>query len=308
MPTWGEILAELNAVQQSTGQLPYDSVRRKYLKALHQHTRRQTILYATKWTQTGTGTIEPAAVSITDEDIQGFMEVIYGLKEKSLDLILHSPGGSAEAAEGIVTYLRSKFDDIRVIVPQAAMSAATMLACAANQIVMGKHSFLGPIDPQFILQTPIGVQAVPAHAILDQFKQAQNDCKNPQLLSSWLPILSQYGPGLLVQCKNAIDLSQELVKNWLHTYMFQGKTRNPSTRIAKKLAAHRDFKSHGRHIGIQQAISLGLVVEALENNHTLQGTALSVYHATMHTLAATNAVKIIENHLGTPPIHPPAQP
>lgn len=298
MPTWGQILAELQAEQQRTKQVPFDSVRRRYLTALHKHTGRQTILYASKWTQTGSGRTEPASVSITDEDIQGLMEVLYGLKDKSLDLILHSPGGSPEAAEGIVTYLRSKFDDIRVIVPQAAMSAATMIACASNKIIMGNHSFLGPIDPQFILQTSLGVQAVPAHSILDQFTRAQEECMNPKLLASWLPILSQYGPGLLIQCKNAIDLGEELVRNWLHHYMFQGRTPNPSAAIAKKLSSHNEFKSHGRHISIQQAKELGLVVEALENNHIFQEAVLSVFHVTMHTFTATGAVKIIENHLG----------
>ncbi len=242
--------------------------------------------------------MDPAIVSINDEDIQGLMEVIYGLKGRALDIILHSPGGSAEAAEAIVTYLRSKFDDIRVIVPQAAMSAATMVACASNRIVMGKHSFIGPIDPQFILQTPIGIQAVPAYAILDQFKLAQEECKDPQLLGSWLPILNQYGSGLLVQCKNAIDLAEELVEKWLHAYMFEGKTPNPSSSIAKKLSSHRELKSHGRHISISIARELGLTVDALEDNHAFQEDVLSVYHATMHTFNGTPAVKIIENHIG----------
>ncbi|MBF8297305.1 MAG: hypothetical protein HW389_3850, partial [Bacteroidetes bacterium] len=89
MPTWGKILAELQAEQLRTKQLPFDSVRRKYLTALHRHTGRQTILYATKWTQTGSGRSEPAAISITDEDIQGLMEVVYELRGKPLDLILH---------------------------------------------------------------------------------------------------------------------------------------------------------------------------------------------------------------------------
>jgi ClpP class serine protease len=48
-----------------------------------------------------------------------------------------------------------------------------MLACAADELIMGKHSSIGPIDPQFILNTPTGVQAVPAHAILEQFEKAQ---------------------------------------------------------------------------------------------------------------------------------------
>lgn len=148
MPTWGQILVELQLEQQRTSQLPYDSVRRKYLAALNSHTNRNTILYASKWTQPGEA--KPELITITDEDVQGFMEVIFGLKTRELDLIVHSPGGSPEATEAVVTYLRSKFDDIRVIIPQGAMSAATMLACSANRIIMGKHSFLGPIDPQLI--------------------------------------------------------------------------------------------------------------------------------------------------------------
>lgn len=237
-------------------------------------------------------------ISITDEDVQGLMEVIFELKGKHLDLIVHSPGGSPEATEAVVTYLRSKFDDIRVIIPQAAMSAATMLACAADRILMGKHSFLGPIDPQFILQTPLGIQAVPAQAIIDQFKRAQDKCKNSALLNSWLPILSQFGPALLVQCENAINLSQELVTAWLNQYMFKGKESNPSKKIAERLASHGDFKSHGRHISLQAARELGLSVDALEEDHDLQERVLSVLDATMHTFGATGAVKIIENHLG----------
>ncbi len=296
MPTWGQILQELQAEQQRTNQLPYDAVRRKYVTVLHEYTHRNTILYATKWTQSSDA--KPEAISITEEDVQGLMEVIYELKSSELDLILHSPGGSAEATEAIVTYLRSKFTNIRVIIPHAAMSAATMLACSANRIVMGKHSFLGPIDPQFILQTPLGIQVVPAQAILDQFRRAQEECKNPQMLSSWLPILSQYGPALLVQCDNAIQLSQELVTTWLHNYMFGGLSPNPSKSIADKLSSHGDFKSHSRHISLVAAQEMGLRIEVLENDHRFQENVLSVFHATMHTFSATPAVKIIENHLG----------
>jgi ATP-dependent protease ClpP protease subunit len=296
MPTWGQILLELQEEQGKTKQLPFDAVRRRYLVALHEHTKRNTILYATKWTQPGVA--KPELITITDEDVQGLMEVIFELKTPELDLILHSPGGSPEATEAVVTYLRSKFDDIRVIIPQGAMSAATMLACAANRIVMGKHSFIGPIDPQFILQTPLGIQAVPAQAILDQFKRAQEECKDTKLLSSWLPILSQFGPALLVQCENAIRLSQELVTNWLHAYMFGGKTPNPAGQIAEKLSSHGEFKSHGRHISFQAAREMGLTIDALEDNHDFQEKALSVFHASMHTFTGTPAVKIIENHLG----------
>lgn len=105
------------------------------------------------------------------------METLHGLTGDGLDLVLHSPGGSAEATESIVKYIRSKFSDVRVFIPHAAMSAATILACSANRTAMGKHSFLGPIDPQFIIQTQIARASVAAHAIEEQFAMAKEECK-----------------------------------------------------------------------------------------------------------------------------------
>ncbi len=82
-------------------------------------------------------------IGIADEDLQGLMSTVQGASTTSLDLILHSPGGSPEAAESIVHYLRDKFSDIRVLVPHLAMSAATMISCAANKVVMGDIRRLG---------------------------------------------------------------------------------------------------------------------------------------------------------------------
>lgn len=293
---WGDILGELKAGQQQ-GKVPFDQVRRKYLRQLHSHTGRVTILYATQWTIPGAS---PALVSITDEDVHGLMEVIRGTSGDDLDLIVHSPGGSPEATEAIVTYLRSKFSDIRVIVPHAAMSAATMLACSSNRIVMARHSFLGPIDPQIILRGPNGPQSYPAQAILEQFDQAKEECQDPQVLGTWMPILGQYGPSLLVQCQNAKDLARRLVGRWIFQYMFGGdkKRRRKATGIAQKLSNHKRFLSHSRHIDREKARKLGLVVDDLEADQRLQDLVLAVYHATSHTFAGTTAVKIIENHRG----------
>jgi hypothetical protein len=119
MPTWSEILRELNDSRAQGSGPQFDAIRRKYLAQLYQHTKREIILYATKWTQHDVN-VSPDAISIVEEDIQGIMEVIHGLKGPGLDLILHSPGGSLEAAEAIVHYLRSKFRHIRGIVPQVA--------------------------------------------------------------------------------------------------------------------------------------------------------------------------------------------
>lgn len=299
MPTWGGILNELRQTQeQNPGVPPFDAVRRRYLTRLQQHTGRNAILFASKWTTAGS---DPNLISIGPEDMHGFMEVVHALNGPNLDLILHLPGGSAESTEAIVLYLRSKFPDIRVFVPHAAMSAATMLACASNRIVMGKHSFIGPIDPQFIIRTELGVASVPAYAIREQFQRAQTACRdNPALLGTWLPILRQYGPALLVQCEIAQELSQSLVTAWLRQYMFAGQAdaQVRAERISAGLANHPDHLSHGRFIPRDRARQLGLVVEDLETDQQLQDLVLSIFHATTHTFNATACVKLIENHLG----------
>ncbi|NMC19741.1 MAG: serine protease [Thermogutta sp.] len=301
MPTWSGILDELVQSRIGDGPPQFDAVRRRYLASLKHFTNRAVVLYATKWTQHDPD-ISPDLISIVDEDVQGIMEVLHGLKEPELDLILHSPGGSLEAAEAMVIYLRSKFSNIRVIVPQLAMSAATMIACAADTIVLGKHSFLGPIDPQISLTTPLGQRMVPAQAILEQFEMAKQECRDPANLGAWLPMLNQYGPDLLVQCQNASDMSTELVRIWLSAYMFRNlspnEARKRASEIAQWLSNHSNFRSHGRHIPRSECETHGLVVEYLEDDQRFQDLVLSIFHATTHTFSATAAVKIIENHLG----------
>jgi len=105
------------------------------------------------------------------------MSALHGLKNDKLDPILHSPGGSLEATEQIVNYLREKYAHIRVIIPQNAMSAATMIACAADVIVMGKHSAIGPIGPQITIPTETGHFTAPAQSILDEFELAKKEIK-----------------------------------------------------------------------------------------------------------------------------------
>ena len=298
MPLWSGILAELSRSAAQGSPTDFDGVRRRYLADLHRHTERDVVLYASGWLQRDDA--PPAQISITDEDIHALMEVTSGLQGPKLDLILHSPGGSPEAAEGIVAYLRSRFSHIRVIVPQLAMSAATMIACAADEIVMGKHSSLGPTDPQVMLATPLGTRYIPAQAVLDQFDKAQRECSDPAKLSAWLPMLRQYGPALLVQCETALELSRELVSTWLEAYMF--RYRDDRAEFARSvsdwLSDHQKFKSHGRHLSRPELIEHGLTVLSLEDDEELQDLGLSVFHATTHTFAATPAVKIVENHVG----------
>lgn len=296
MPTWSEILSEFT--HDGTVANNIDAVRRKYLTHLRNHTGRNCILYFSGWLHKNE--TPPVLLSINDEDMQALMEVSYGLRGTKLDLILHSPGGSAEAAESIIYYLRSRFSDIRVIVPQLAMSAATIIACAADELVLGKHSFLGPTDPQFVISTALGRRAIPAQAILDQFKRAQKECADPRKLASWLPMLSQYGPDLISQCEFALKMSQNLVRTSLESYMFKDDHDgiNKSREVSEWLADHVNFMSHSRHISRSDIEDHHLKVLRLEQDPILQDLVLSVFHATTHTCNLSSAVKIVESDLG----------
>lgn len=295
LPTWKEILHYIESFPNGA-----DHARRIFLQELHKYTGRDVILYASAWTIPN---LPSNLVSIVEEDIEGFIEVTRTLEGDELDLILHSPGGSATVVEAIIHHLRSRYKDIHVIIPQSAMSAATMLACAADKIIMASHSSLGPIDPQVVISTENGYQIFSAEAILEQFNQAKQECmKNPNALSVWMPILKQYPPGILVECQNALSLAKELVGEWLEKYMFKHYPKNEAhekaQEIAKFLSSHKKTKTHDRHISREQAKEIGLIIEDLEADPQFYDLVISLFHATTLTFAGTPAVKIIENHNG----------
>ena len=223
------------------------------------------------------------------------MMAVHGLdRQTGLDLILHTPGGELHATESIIHYLRQMFkDDIRVIVPQIAMSGGTLIACASKEILMGSHSNLGPIDPQ--------LKGVPAYGVIEEFRTAAEEVKaDPSRAHIWNPILSKYHPTFLSQCENAIAYSKEVAQSYLEEIMFKDDFNK--TGVAKKvvdnLTDYSGNKSHARHIHIDECIDLGLKVSKLESDQELQELVLTVHHAFIHSLMNTPSFKIIENHLG----------
>ena len=292
MPTWGEILREIQETANAgEGRLDFDGVRRRYLAQLNARTGNDTIIYYTDFFQSSN-----PAVMMTLEDMQAMMEVCKGLKGPGLDLIIHSPGGSPEAAASLVRYLRGRFQTIRVFVPLAAMSAATMWALAGDEIVMGAHSQLGPVDPQMILN---GSQW-PAQAILNQFERAKREIEqDANNLLPWSPALQSYAPALLELCEIAQVLAYELVAEWLEKYMFAGRRyrRRWASEAAEYFADYEEHKSHSMGISRDDARKRRIEVADLEEDSALQDAVLSVHHAAMHTLNGS-ALKVIENHLG----------
>lgn len=274
-----------------------NSLRKTYLKKINKHTGNNIIHYSSAWTTYTRQDIPGVAIMITPHDMPGFMTAINGMNGDNLDIIIHSPGGSADATEQIVNYLRAKFKKIRVIIPQSAMSAATMLACAADEIIMGKHSAIGPIDPQIIFNN----FSAPAQAILEEFEEAKKSISSdPNTAPLWIKRIDKYPQGVLKMCENLISLSQERVQKWLAAWMFADdpKRDKKAKEIATWLGVSSNHKTHGRPIGMEEAIGHGLRIIPLESDPTLQEGVLSLFHATCATHEMTNCVKLIENQNG----------
>jgi len=298
MPNWRQILDEItkrNQTYQRNANLSSDFVRRKYLKQLHRHTERNIIAYYSGWLS------KPGiqGSEINDEDKNGFMMAVNMLdRSKGLDLILHTPGGSIAAAESIVNYLRKMFNiDIRAIIPQIAMSAGTMIACACKKILMAKHSNLGPIDPH--------LNGIPAQGVIDEFARAHKEIQADNTrLAVWQFIIGKYQPTFLSQCENSVKWSKEFVKNQLKEAMFGEEADSPEKdkkiiEIVNRLTNYQENKSHEKHIHYEECEEIGLDVELIEDDSDLQDLILTVHHCYMHTLMNTPSYKIIENHLGT---------
>jgi len=297
MPSMDDIFKEINDGKR----LSQDITRRKYLSELSEYTGRDTIIISSAFSSQKLPNLPGYLVSITKEDIQGLMSAFKGLNGEELDIILHSPGGSLEAACQIVNYIRNKYDSVRAIVPQNAMSAATMIACACDSIMMGKHSAIGPIDPQITFPTESGHFTAPAQAILDEFDRAKEEItKNPSTAPIWVRKIDKYPIGFLKICENTIELSKDSVEEWLKTWMFKNDPNKDvlASDIANWLGAANKHKTHGRPISINEAKNHGLKIEDLERDDDLQDKILSVFHASMATYQFSNCVKFVENQNG----------
>jgi len=291
MPNYNKISQEIATEAALNPEPAADAVRHRYLAKLHTHTKRNVICYYSGFLSFP----GVANTAINDSDKNGFMNAISGIDTtQGLDLILHTPGGDIAATESIVDYLRDVFKgDIRAIIPQIAMSAGTMISCSCKEIVMGNHSNLGPIDPQF--------GGLAAQSIIEEFNFAAGQIlKDPNYAHVWRPIIEKYHPTLLTSCVHAISWSKEMVTKWLETGMFvsHANANAMALNVTNVLGDHANQKTHSRHISRDELKRLGLVITDLESDKVFQDYVLSIHHCFIHVMSSKNITKIIENHQG----------
>lgn len=284
MPSWSSILNRVQALSNEGAEL--NKIRGEYLTKISSITDRNVISYYSCWLKT------PGAPnsSVNDQDMNAFMNAIHSLdRNKGLDLILHTPGGDLAATESLINYLRTIFsNDIRAIVPQISMSAGTIIALSCREIVMGKQSSLGPIDPQ--------LGGVACQSVLEEFDTAVKEvAENPASAALWQVIFNKYTPTFITSCKKSIEWSEKLMLDYIKSVYGDNFDID---NVKDIFLNNKKSYSHNRHISKEACKEAGLNIIDLEKNQELQDAVLSLHHAYMILFDKFNISKVVENHIG----------
>lgn len=156
-------------------------------------------------------------------DIEDSEEVLRAIKmtpdDMPIDFIIHTPGGLVLAAEQIANALRKHKGKVTVFVPHYAMSGGTLIALAADEIVMDENAVLGPVDPQ--------LGQYPAASILSVLEKKNiNDIDDQTLIladiaQKAMKQMKEYVTDLLKEKypDKAEKLAEDLVSGkWTHDY------------------------------------------------------------------------------------------
>lgn len=204
---------------------------------------------------------------IARDDIIGFVELLHNVPRGiNIDLLLHTGGGDINVAEKIVFMLRSAVGNqcrFRVIVPDFAKSAGTLIAIAADKILMSDSSELGPIDPQFPKKDSDGT--VRWHSVLNYIQAYEGVCQKVRLDPNDVAatiMLSKFDPTTVEQFEAVKRRARMLAEQHLNRWMFQQK-KAAYTAIAAKLMDIERWPAHGQMIGYEDAREMELEIEYL---------------------------------------------
>jgi hypothetical protein len=243
--------------------------------------------------------------SIEYADILPFQDQLSNLKGTEIDIILETPGGFAEVVEDLVRFIRKKYKNVGIIVPGYSKSAGTIFAMAADEILMGAFSALGPIDAQILSNG----KHFSADAFLDGLEKIKQDViTTGRLNPALIPILQNISPGEIQHCENAQTFSKMLVKTWLSMYKFnnwnnhsssgkpvtEGEKNERAEDIASKLCKHSDWLTHARSIKITDLQDMKLKIYDYSCDANLDDAITRYYTLLRMTFETTNIYKIFE--------------
>lgn len=259
--------------------------------------KRDILVYASDLTKN-------APTLIDYSDILLFQDQLSNLSGEKIDIIIETPGGFAEVVEDLVRIIRNRYQQFSVIVPGYAKSAGTIFTMAADEILMGSMSALGPIDAQIMFNN----KKFSADAFLEGLEKIKEEVlKVGKLNPAYIPILQNISPGEIQHCENAQNFSKQLVHRWLAEYKFKDWKVHSSTgapvtdqekvdralQIADELCKHSNWLTHGRSIKINDLEKLKLRITDYSKDPTLN-EAITRYYTLLRMSFDTNIYKICE--------------
>ncbi len=171
------------------------------------------------------------------EDSEAVLRAIRSVPpDTPIDLIIHTPGGMVLAAAQIARALKRHPAKTTVIVPHYAMSGGTLIALAADEIIMDPNAVLGPVDPQ--IGTPEGV--LPAASVLRAVEEKGKDASERYLVLADIS-------------KKALQQMRQLVVELLSDKMGEAKAKEIAERLSQGTWTH-DYPitvDHLRELGIE---------------------------------------------------------
>lgn len=281
-PTFSHIISEINNNNNGT------FIRRRIIEAIERRTNSKVIAY--------TAAFDNPLSGISGQDIIPYEDMLTSIgNTETISLILHSPGGDPNAAEKIIKMTRNYCENFKIIIPNSAKSAATLISLGADEIMMGHLSELGPIDPQITYKLPNGQWVMrPGQSIIDSFQQVKEEIDAAGKMSqAYIPILNNVDIALLDYCKKAKILSTDLAKSLLETYMLKDDPTKAKN-IAENLSNANIHLSHGRVIDRCEAESMGLNVKYIPKEEDLWKLIWELHCRTTMALSNSKAVKMFE--------------
>lgn len=226
-------------------------------------------------------------------DIASFETILSSVSgAEQINVLLHSPGGDATIVEKMVDMCRSHLSGnnrkLRIIVPNIAKSAATVMALGSDTIVMGYCSELGPIDPQVQIVVSGVAHWVSALAYVESRDNLMKDIataiKNKTPTVGLLQQLAGLNIPFTQEMDHQIDFAKKTAARLLGKFMLKPSFPKEAVRskqankIAEKLLSKQLFPVHGQFIDGETAKrELGLNVEVLDKDDELWKSTWEYY-------------------------------
>lgn len=228
-------------------------------------------------------------------DVIGMVDLLHNITPgTAIDLMLHSPGGNIDAAEKLILLIRKRAGTapVRVIVPDYAKSAATLIALGANTIVMSDSSELGAIDPQVELPDSNGhLQTLSAQSYLDAFHLHADRLKDNPKDPVALLMLNKMEPATVRKLERMTKRSRAIAEALLGQAMIKDVAQ--ATDIANQLSDTKKWHSHGQMISHETARGIGLNVSYLAPHDDLWIMYWRLF--SMQLWSAVGNVKLFES-------------